>query len=101
MADKAPLWDESVREHGLLPTPFDEAANWAFADYAFAPTWDIMLDSTKARRFGFQAFVDTEAMFLRIFDTGRRRAPSGSSGRAASGGPARRRRGSRPRRASS
>ena len=69
MVDKATLWDEIVREHGLLPTPFEEAANWAFADYAFAPTWDIMLDSTKARRHGFQEFVDTEAMFLRIFDS--------------------------------
>lgn len=67
MADKAPLWDAIVREHGLLPTPFHEAANWSFANYAFAPTWDIMLDNTKARRYGFQAFVDTEAMFQRIF----------------------------------
>jgi nucleoside-diphosphate-sugar epimerase len=67
MADKAPVWDEIVREHGLLPTRFHEAANWAFATYAFAPTWDIMLDSTKARRHGFQEFVDSEEMFLRIF----------------------------------
>ena len=34
----------------VLPTPFAEAANWSFANYAFAPTWDIMLDNTKARR---------------------------------------------------
>jgi nucleoside-diphosphate-sugar epimerase len=67
MADKGPLWDEIVREHGLLPTPFEEAANWSFANYAFAPTWDIMLDNTKARRYGFQEFVDSEEMFLRIF----------------------------------
>jgi nucleoside-diphosphate-sugar epimerase len=72
MADKAPLWDEIVREHGLLPTPFAEAANWAFANYAFAPTWDIMLDNTKARKFGFQEFVDSEEMFLRIFEDFRR-----------------------------
>lgn len=69
MADKEPLWDEIVREHGLLPTPFAEAANWSFANYAFAPTWDIMLDNTKARKFGFQEFVDSEEMFLRIFDS--------------------------------
>lgn len=53
MADKASLWADIVCEHGLLPTPFSEAANWSFANYAFAPTWDIMLDSTKARRYGF------------------------------------------------
>ena len=61
-----------VREHGLLPTPFAEAANWAFANYAFAPTWDVMLDNTKARKYGFQEFVDSEEMFLRIFDDFRR-----------------------------
>ncbi len=72
MADKEPLWDEIVREHGLLPTPFSEAANWSFANYAFAPTWDIMLDNTKARRHGFQEFVDSEDMFIRIFDSFRR-----------------------------
>lgn len=69
MADKESLWNEVVQEHGLLPTPFSEAANWAFANYAFAPTWDIMLDNTKARKYGFQEFVDTEDMFLRIFDS--------------------------------
>jgi nucleoside-diphosphate-sugar epimerase len=72
MADKGALWDEIVREHDLLPTPFPEAANWAFANYAFAPTWDIMLDNTKARKYGFQEFVDTEEMFIRIFDSFRR-----------------------------
>ena len=72
MADKEELWDAIVHEHGLLPTPFAEAANWSFANYAFAPTWDIMLDNTKARKFGFQEFVDSEEMFLRIFDSFRR-----------------------------
>lgn len=69
MADKEALWNEIVQEHGLLPTPFSEAANWAFANYAFAPTWDIMLDNTKARKYGFQEFVDSEEMFIRIFDS--------------------------------
>jgi len=69
MADKEELWNEIVRKHGLLPTPFAQAANWSFANYAFAPTWDIMLDNTKARTFGFQEFVDSEEMFLRIFDS--------------------------------
>jgi nucleoside-diphosphate-sugar epimerase len=69
MADKEALWNEIMQEHGLLPTPFSEAANWAFANYAFAPTWDIMLDNTKARKYGFQEFVDSEDMFIRIFDS--------------------------------
>lgn len=69
MADKEPLWNEIVREHQLVATPFAEAANWSFANYAFAPTWDIMLDNTKARKYGFQEFVDSEEMFMRIFDS--------------------------------
>lgn len=72
MADKAPLWDDIVRRHDLVPTPFAEAANWAFANYALAPTWDVMLDNTKARQHGFPEFVDSEAMFIRIFDDFRR-----------------------------
>ena len=72
MADKEDLWNEVVREHDLLPTPFAEAASWSFANYAFAPTWDVMLDNTKARRYGFQEFVDSEEMFLRIFEDFRR-----------------------------
>lgn len=72
MADKEPLWNEIVRKHKLLQTPFADAAHWGFANYAFAPTYDIMLDNTKARKYGFQEFVDTEEMFIRIFDSFRR-----------------------------
>ena len=72
MADKEPLWNEIVRKHKLLPTPFAEAAHWGFANYAFAPAYDIMLDNTKARKYGFQEFVDSEEMFIRIFDSFRR-----------------------------
>jgi len=72
MADKEPLWNEIVKKYQLRPTPFAEAAHWGYANYAFAPTWDIMLDSTKARKFGFQEFVDSEEMFIRIFDSFRR-----------------------------
>ena len=72
MADKEPLWNEIVRKHKLQKTIFAEAAHWAYANYAFAPTYDVMLDNTKARKYGFQEFVDTEEMFIRIFENFRR-----------------------------
>ena len=72
MADKEPLWNEIVRKHNLVPTPFSEIAHWGYADYAFAPSYDIMLDNTKARKYGFQEFADTEEMFMRIFDNFRK-----------------------------
>lgn len=68
MADKEPLWDEIVRKYDLAKTPFREAAHWGYANYAFAPAFDIILDNTKARKYGFQDFVDTEEMFIRSFD---------------------------------
>lgn len=72
MADKEALWNGIVRKHDLLKTPFAEAAHWGYANYAFAPCYDIMLDNTKARKHGFQEFVDTDEMFIRIFDSFRR-----------------------------
>ena len=72
MADKEPLWNEIVRKYKLLKTPYAEAAHWGYANYAFAPAYDIMLDNTKARKYGFQEFADSEEMFVRIFDSFRR-----------------------------
>lgn len=68
MTDKEPLWKRIVSKYGLLETPFSETAHWGYANYAFSPCYDVMLDNTKARKFGFQEFVDTEEMFVRIFD---------------------------------
>ena len=72
MADKELLWNDIVRKHDLLRTPFAEAAHWGYANYAFSPTFDVMLDNTKARKYGFQEFADTEEMFMRIFESFRR-----------------------------
>jgi nucleoside-diphosphate-sugar epimerase len=72
MADKEALWNEVVRKNDLVPNPWNRVADWAYADYAFAPHWDIILDTTKLRKFGFHDFVDTEEMFFRLFDEFRR-----------------------------
>jgi len=68
MADKGPLWESIVERHGLGRRPLDDLVDWVFADTLFAQSWDVMSDTTKCRAFGFETFVDTEAMFIRRFD---------------------------------
>lgn len=67
MADKEPLWDETVARHGLVPTPYADVSSWRFGDFVFGWDYDVIADTSKARRAGFHEYVDTEAMFLRIF----------------------------------
>lgn len=66
MADKAPLWDELVRRHGLQPYRFDQVVAWPFGDYVFGCDWDVMSSVTKSRLHGFHAVVDSEEMFVRL-----------------------------------
>lgn len=73
MADKEPLWDAMVAEHGLAPHGYQEVSSWGFGDFVFSWDYDMFADGSKARRFGFHEFVDTGAMFLEIFEDFRRR----------------------------
>lgn len=66
MADKADLWDSMVKKYDLEPTPYSDVSSWGFGDFVFSWDYDFFADGTKARRFGFHEFVDTEAMFLDI-----------------------------------
>jgi hypothetical protein len=38
--------------------------SWAFADYVFNTTWDVMADTLKCRQFGFYEFIDSEQMLV-------------------------------------
>ncbi|MFC6357469.1 SDR family oxidoreductase [Luethyella okanaganae] len=68
MADKAELWDRMVREHDLEPTPYADVSSWPFGDAVFGWDYDMIADGSKARRAGFHEYVETEGMFLRIFN---------------------------------
>ncbi|MEV0703062.1 SDR family oxidoreductase [Saccharopolyspora sp. NPDC050389] len=68
MADKAELWQRMVAEHDLETHTYQEVSSWGFGDFVFSWDYDMFADGSKARRFGFHEFVDTEAMFLEIFD---------------------------------
>lgn len=73
MSDKEPLWRSMVRKYNLLDYPFQEAASWPFAEAIFNIEYDVMSDTTKARRFGFHEVVDTEEMLVRLMQDFRQR----------------------------
>lgn len=67
MADKAPVWRRIADRHGLLDTPYENVALWAYGDFLFTPHWDIMSSVNKLRRFGFHETLDTQENFLDLF----------------------------------
>lgn len=67
MADKETLWKSMIARHGLCHTPYEQVSSWGFADFVFSWDYDFFADGSKARRFGFYEFVDTEKMFADIF----------------------------------
>ena len=62
MADKGPVWDRIVARHGLAPRSLESLASWEFADFVFEKEWDLLTDTGKLRRAGFNVCVDTIAM---------------------------------------
>ncbi|SNR99487.1 Nucleoside-diphosphate-sugar epimerase [Streptosporangium subroseum] len=73
MADKSPLWNAMTEKYGLEPHPYEDVSSWGFGDFVFSWDYDMFADGSKARRFGFHEYVDTEAMFLDILGDLRRR----------------------------
>jgi nucleoside-diphosphate-sugar epimerase len=67
MADKKPAWQALVKQHGLRPVAYERIASWPFADAVFSIDYDIVSDTQKARRHGFNDCVDTERMFAQRF----------------------------------
>ena len=72
MADKGPVWEGMVAKYGLKPYRYEEIAVWRFADIFFRQTYDAIFDVSKARRAGFDAFVDNEEMFRRHYSAWQR-----------------------------
>lgn len=67
MADRAPVWDEVVRAHGLQPNSFESLAAWPFGDDWLGCDYDVMSSTTRIRQAGFAQVPDSEEMFLRLF----------------------------------
>ncbi|NKF21921.1 SDR family oxidoreductase [Solimonas marina] len=73
MADKAPLWQRLVAEHGLQDVPYDKIASWGFGDFIFRCDWDVVSSTTKIRQAGFHDCVDSTRMFVDLFEQFRAR----------------------------
>lgn len=73
MADKEPLWNAMRERHGLAAHRWSELSSWGFGDFVFGWDYDFFADGSKARRYGFHEYVDTEAMFKGIFEDFRQR----------------------------
>jgi nucleoside-diphosphate-sugar epimerase len=69
MADKGPVWDRIVARHGLQPRSLESLASWEFADFVFEKEWDLLTDTGRLRRAGFNACVDTIAMIRDQLDS--------------------------------
>ncbi|MBT7361525.1 MAG: SDR family oxidoreductase [Rhodospirillaceae bacterium] len=68
MSDKAPLWDRMREKHRLADWPYAQVAAWGFGDAAFHRHWDSVSNVNKLKAFGFLDWVDSEEMFIRLFD---------------------------------
>ncbi len=68
MADKEPLWQAMIEKHGLRETPYKDVSSWGFGDFVFSWDYDLFADGSKARRFGFHEYVETEAMLIGLFE---------------------------------
>lgn len=73
MDDKEELWNTMVEKHNLTWHSYSDVSSWRFGDFVFSWDYDFFADGSKARRFGFHEYIDTEAMFMNIFDDFRRR----------------------------
>lgn len=72
MADKEALWNEMAARYGLTHS-YEEVSCWNFGDFVFGLDYDMFADTSKSRRAGFHEYVETEQMFIGIFDEFRRR----------------------------
>ncbi len=67
MSDKENIWEDIHKQQGLNYN-YQEVSAWAFGDFVFSWNYDFFADGSKARRFGFHEYMDTEQMFFRLFD---------------------------------
>ncbi|KAL7206402.1 hypothetical protein ACSBR2_019174 [Camellia fascicularis] len=67
MKDKGPVWDEIVREKGLVETKLEEVGLWWFVDLMLSG--EGMLDSmNKSKEHGFLGFRNSKSSFVSWID---------------------------------
>ncbi|KAM7479126.1 hypothetical protein LguiA_027339 [Lonicera macranthoides] len=67
MKDKGPVWDEIVKEKGLLPTKLEDVGVWWFVDVILSS--EGMLDTmNKSKEHGFLGFRNSKNSFISWID---------------------------------
>ena len=77
LEDKQPLWEAMTRKYRLRPFPFERAPRWAQGDFTppnsrLGCEYDFISDTLRVRRAGFNEVIDSERMFLGMFERFRR-----------------------------
>ncbi|GFP88615.1 3-oxo-delta(4 5)-steroid 5-beta-reductase [Phtheirospermum japonicum] len=67
MKDKGPVWDEIVRENGLMNTKLEEVGNWWIADIMFE-NGCFMDTMNKSKEHGFLGFRNSQNSFVSWID---------------------------------
>ncbi|KAI8550026.1 hypothetical protein RHMOL_Rhmol06G0072200 [Rhododendron molle] len=67
MKDKGPVWDQIVRENGLVPTKLEEVGVWWLADLTFG-FGDALDSMNKSKEHGFLGFRNTKKSFVSWID---------------------------------
>jgi nucleoside-diphosphate-sugar epimerase len=70
--DKAAAWERISKNYCLKTNTYNNIVIWSYGDFVFSPTFDIASSTIKARQFGFHECIDTERMFIELFDYYRR-----------------------------
>ena len=66
MSDQAELWSQICDQYHLKPLDLTEVANWGYLDATVERYWDEIMSHTKARKYGFDGWDDSEKKFLEI-----------------------------------
>ena len=66
MQGRDAVWNRVCERHGLAPRALSAVANWGYLDATLERTWDEILSTTKARRFGFGDWEDSEERLLAL-----------------------------------
>ena len=62
MKNKGPVWEEIVREKGLVPTKLEDVGSWWFVDVVLGS--ETLLDSmNKSKEYGFVGFRNSKTSF--------------------------------------
>lgn len=59
------VWEHLVAKHALIPTPFDDIANWAFLDGCLNFDGDVVLSDVRIRQAGFHEVIDSHDSMAR------------------------------------